>query len=117
MTITDPARRPSRRHIGRGSGGTSSTIRSAVGDKLRDARETRGLDLHRVERDTKIRIKFLAALEDGEFTELPGDVYARGFLRNYATYLGLDADEMEEQWREEAGSATPALPTFVGPQP
>jgi hypothetical protein len=75
------------------------------------------VDLHRVERDTKIRSKYLAALEDGEFTELPGDVYARGFLRNYATYLGLDADEIEEEWREEAGSVGPVRPTFVGPQP
>jgi cytoskeletal protein RodZ len=70
-----------------------------------------------VERDTKIRLKFLAALEDGEFTELPGDVYARGFLRNYATYLGLDADQIEEEWRSEAGAATPLRPTFAGPQP
>ena len=66
---------------------------------MRDAREAKGVDLFRVERDTKIRSKFLAALEDGDFADLPGDVYARGFLRNYASYLGLDADEVEEEWR------------------
>jgi cytoskeletal protein RodZ len=93
------------------------TVRSEVGETLRDARENRGVDLHRVERDTKIRLKFLAALEDGEFTELPGDVYARGFLRNYATYLGLDADQIEEEWRSEAGAATPVRPTFAAPRP
>jgi cytoskeletal protein RodZ len=75
------------------------------------------VDLHRVERDIKIRLKFLAALEDGEFSELPGDVYARGFLRNYATYLGLDADQIEEEWRSEAGAAAPIRPAFAGPRP
>jgi cytoskeletal protein RodZ len=71
----------------------------------------------RVERDTKIRAKYLGALEDGDFSDLPGDVYARGFLRNYATYLGLDADEMEEEWREEAGHAAPVRANVIGPQP
>jgi cytoskeletal protein RodZ len=89
-----------------------------VGDRLRDAREAKGVDLFRVERDTKIRSKFLAALEDGDFADLPGDVYARGFLRNYASYLGLDADEVEEEWRREAGAMTPVRePAFVGPRP
>jgi cytoskeletal protein RodZ len=89
-----------------------------VGDRLRDAREAKGVDLFRVERDIKIRSKFLAALEDGDFADLPGDVYARGFLRNYASYLGLDADEVEEEWRREAGAATPVRElAFVGPRP
>jgi cytoskeletal protein RodZ len=89
-----------------------------VGDRLRDAREAKGVDLFRVERDTKIRHKFLAALEDGDFADLPGDVYARGFLRNYASYLGLDSDEVEEEWRREVGSTTPVRePAFVGPRP
>jgi cytoskeletal protein RodZ len=88
-----------------------------VGEKLREAREVRGVDLFRVERDTKIRAKYLGALEDGDFSDLPGDVYARGFLRNYSTYLGLDPDEMEEQWRDEAGHAAPVRPNVIGPQP
>jgi len=91
--------------------------RSPVGERLRDARERRGLDLYRAERDTKIRAKFLAAMEDGEFADLPGDVYTRGFLRNYATYLDLDPDEIEEGWRGEAGEIRPLMPTMVGPQP
>jgi len=70
-----------------------------------------------VERDTKIRVKYLSALEDGEFTELPGDVYTRGFLRNYASYLGLDADQIEEAWHEEAGSRPARQALVVGPQP
>jgi hypothetical protein len=118
MTTPNPTRRPSRRAVGhRVLGASGQDGRSPVGEKLRDAREISGVDLFRVERDTKIRSKFLAALEDGDFVDLPGDVYARGFLRNYATYLGLDADEIEEEWRDEAGHAAPVLPTIVGPQP
>jgi hypothetical protein len=65
------------------------------------------LDLFRVERDTKIRVKYLAAMEQGEFSELPADVYARGFLRNYASYLGLDPDEAESEWRR--GNVVPTV--------
>ena len=119
MTGSFPTRRPPRRTIGhKGATGSGRGSRSTVGDRLRDAREARGVDLFRVERDTKIRHKFLAALEDGDFADLPGDVYARGFLRNYASYLGLDADEIEEEWRREAGSTPPVRePAFVGPRP
>jgi cytoskeletal protein RodZ len=113
-----PTTRPSRHGAGhRGAASSAQATRSAVGEKLREAREIRGVDLFRVERDTKIRTKFLSALENGDFADLPGDVYARGFLRNYATYLGMDADELEEEWREEAGQAAPIKPIIVGPQP
>ena len=113
-----PTTRPSRHGAGhRGPASSAQATRSAVGEKLREAREIRGVDLFRVERDTKIRTKFLSALENGDFADLPGDVYARGFLRNYATYLGMDADELEEEWREEAGQVTPVKPIIVGPQP
>ena len=119
MTDSFPTRRPPRRTIGHKAVTASGrSNRSSVGDRLRDAREAKGVDLFRVERDTKIRSKFLAALEDGDFADLPGDVYARGFLRNYASYLGLDADEVEEEWRREAGATTPVREqAFVGPRP
>ncbi len=119
MTGGFPTRRPPRRTIGhRGVTGSGRSSRSTVGDRLRDAREAKGVDLFRVERDTKIRHKFLGALEDGDFADLPGDVYARGFLRNYASYLGLDADEVEEEWRREVGATMPVRePAFVGPRP
>jgi cytoskeletal protein RodZ len=119
MTSTRPTRRPGRRMIGQRTphAGTGLDGRSAVGERLRDAREIRGVDLYRVERDTKIRHKFLADLEEGDFADLPGDVYTRGFLRNYATYLGLDADEIEAEWRREAGGSGPVSALIVGPQP
>ena len=118
MTSSKPTARPSRRSLGhRANAAPNMNGRSAVGDRLRDERESRGVDLFRVERDTKIRTRYLAALEDGDFTDLPGDVYARGFLRNYATYLGLDPDEIEDEWRAEAGHAQPVRPMITGPQP
>ena len=79
----------------------------------------KGVDLHRAERDTKIRAKHLAALESGDYTELPGTVYARGFLRNYATYLGLDAEEVLADWRVEQEAVAPLVrePIAMPPQP
>ncbi len=119
MTSTRPSRRQGRRMIGQRTGRAGAGLdgRSAVGERLRDAREIRGVDLYRVERDTKIRHKFLADLEEGDFADLPGDVYTRGFLRNYATYLGLDPDEIEEEWRRESGGSGPVSALIVGPQP
>jgi cytoskeletal protein RodZ len=64
-----------------------------LGDTLRDARQARGISLETAERETKIRAKYISALEDDNLAGLPGPVYARGFLRNYAAYLGLDPDD------------------------
>lgn len=64
-----------------------------LGQWLREAREAKGLSLAQVEEATRIRQKYLAALESGRREELPGDVPTRGFLRNYALYLGLNPDE------------------------
>jgi cytoskeleton protein RodZ len=63
-----------------------------LGEVLRAAREAKGVDLPRVERETKIRERYLSALERGEYRELPGAVYTKGFLRNYGAYLGLDPE-------------------------
>ncbi len=120
-SINPPRRAATRRPVGyrggRGSLSGGGNGRSPVGEQLRQAREGKGFDLHRVERDTKIRIKYLEALESGDFADLPGDVYARGFLRNYATYLGLDADDIVDEWRREAGAPEPLRPALAGPQP
>ena len=77
-------------------------------ERLLAARERKGVDLYRAERDTKIRARYLAALERGDYRELPGAVYTKGFLRNYALYLGLDPDEVLLQWRRERGDAARA---------
>lgn len=86
-------------------------------ERLYAARERKGVDLYRAERDTKIRAKYLAALERGDWKELPGAVYTKGFLRNYALYLGLDAEEVVGQWRRERGDAAAQQPSIVVPRP
>jgi hypothetical protein len=72
-----------------------------VGDILKEARKGKDLTFNKIEEDTKIRAKFLQALEQGEYDKIPGEVYVKGFLRNYATYLGLDPMVMLEKYRQE----------------
>ncbi len=61
-----------------------------IGPALREARERRGLAYSQVEADTAIRSRYIRALEEEQFGILPGPTYAKGFLRAYAEYLGLD---------------------------
>ena len=66
----------------------------SIGEKLRLAREQHTYTLEQVARDTNVSRRFLQALEDEDFSVFPGETYAMGFLRTYAEYLGLDADEL-----------------------
>ncbi len=68
-----------------------------LGARLRAAREEQGLSLAEAEQATRIRRAFLEAIEEGRLEDLPGDVYARGFTRNYAHYLGMDPDTLLEE--------------------
>jgi cytoskeletal protein RodZ len=86
-------------------------------ERLLAARERKGVDLYRAERDTKIRARYLAALERGDYRELPGAVYTKGFLRNYALYLGLDPDEVLLQWRRERGDPREPQAVIAVPRP
>jgi hypothetical protein len=61
-----------------------------IGNSLREARLRQGLDFPDVERATKIRPKYLRALEDEQFEILPAQTYVKGFLSTYAEFLGLD---------------------------
>src|SRR5437773_10032286 len=61
-----------------------------IGTSLREARLRQGLDFPELEQATKIRGKYLRALEDEQFDLLPAQTYVKGFLRSYAEYLGLD---------------------------
>lgn len=99
-----------------GASGASSAVPS-LPERLYAARERKGVDLYRAERDTKIRARYLGALERGDYRELPGAVYTKGFLRNYALYLGLDPEEILGQWRRERGDVGPATPVIVVPRP
>jgi cytoskeletal protein RodZ len=70
-----------------------------IGDTLREARMRQQLDIADVEARTKIRAKYLRALENEEFGLLPGSTFARTFLRTYAEVLGLDPHVLVEEYR------------------
>jgi cytoskeletal protein RodZ len=61
-----------------------------IGNSLREARTRRSIDFNQAEQATKIRARYLRALEDERFEQLPSQTYVKGFLRTYADYLGLD---------------------------
>ena len=88
-----------------------------LGTVLRTAREARFIDLVRVERDTKIRARYLTALEQGDYRDLPGSVYTRGFIRNYGLYLGLDPEYLVDLYRLETGVGVerPRMPSARRP--
>ena len=69
-----------------------------IGERLRNAREAKGLTLAVAETLTRIRATYLAALEEEQFDRLPGAAYARGYLRTYALALGLDPDDLMEAY-------------------
>src|SRR2546425_10828684 len=71
-----------------------ATMSSPLGETLRRARLSKNVTFEDAERVTRIRREYLEALEREDFTKLPAPVYARGFLRSYAGYLGLDPGEL-----------------------
>lgn len=86
-----------------------------VGDELRSRRESLGLTLHNVEVATKIRGHYLRAIETSDFTHLPNDIYSRGFVRQYADYLGLSGQDIVKRYKQERG--VQFTPQPVKPRP
>ncbi len=118
MTTHDHARRAAQEGIRFGAGERDAGDPGpGLPDRLAAARERKGVDLVRAERDTKIRVRYLSALESGDYRDLPGAVYTKGFLRNYAIYLGLDPEDVLRQWRRERGEGTAPEPAIVPPRP
>jgi cytoskeleton protein RodZ len=78
-----------------------------IGRQLREAREAKSLTLNQVSRDIRIRTRYLHALESGNLGELPSAVHVRGFLRSYADFLGLNAEELLDALRQQ-GESTPS---------
>jgi cytoskeleton protein RodZ len=70
-----------------------------IGSTLREARVRRNLTLQQVEEDTKIRVKYVQAMENEDFDIMPGPTYVKGFLRTYAEYLGLDPEVIIGEYR------------------
>ena len=105
-----------------------------IGERLVQAREERGRTLEDAERDTRISRRYLQALEDEQFELIPAPVYARGFLRSYSQYLGLNPQELialfprddylaagEERPRatmeKPLSGDVPSRPVWGGPRP
>jgi cytoskeletal protein RodZ len=85
-----------------------------LGQLLRQERERRDIPLDRIEEATRIRAAQLRAIEDDRLEALPAEAYARGFVRTYAEYLGLNGDDVvaifNEQWNRSARRAESAPP-------
>src|SRR4051794_32907439 len=84
-----------------------------IGATLREARMRAKIDIIEVERATKIRAKYLRAIENEEWSLLPGATFTKSFLRTYAEYLGLDArlliDEYKARYEQIAPDQIPPL--------
>ena len=82
-----------------------------IGNSLREARLRQGLDFPELEQATKIRARYLRALEEEQFDQLPAPTYVKGFLRSYADYLGLDGQLYVDEYnsRYVVGEEEPVL--------
>lgn len=95
--------------------GTVVAAGPAVGGRLAEARQAQSLTAAEVARQLKLSVWQVEALEAGRFEQLPGPVFVRGFIRNYARLLRLDPNEL---LREAGGSVTqPVTPAAVAPSP
>ena len=81
-----------------------------VGDILRREREKQGLSILDVEQETSIRALYLEAIEKGQYDVLPGDVYTKGFIRNYAKMLNLDGAALAQEYNSERNIQVPQQP-------
>jgi len=89
-----------------------------VGGILQEARIAKKISLAEVERATKIRVKFLEGIEKDDYTALPSLSYAKGFVKNYAEYLGIDSAKVLAFFRRQTidapkSSLLPKTPTVV----
>jgi transcriptional regulator with XRE-family HTH domain len=81
-----------------------------LGQYLRSAREARGIDLHEAAQQTRIGITYLKALEEEDFSRLPGEVFVRGFLKNYGKYLQLEESQVMRKYAESRAPKSEAGP-------
>ena len=77
-----------------------------VGDILRKERENQRMTIQEIEEGTSIRASYIEAIESGEYDKMPGRVYAKGFIKNYANFLNLNGDEIVKQFMEEVTPVT-----------
>lgn len=82
---------------------TEITPTETLGEKLKRIRGDLKLSLDDVERATKIRKKYLKAIESNDYSSLPADVYMRGFLKNYSKILGISEEKVLDMYKKERG--------------
>ncbi|WP_125606993.1 helix-turn-helix domain-containing protein [Lapidilactobacillus bayanensis] len=78
-----------------------------VGKRLRSARIEKGYTLDDLQQITKIQKRYLLALEQGKFAELPGEFYVRGFIKQYAATVGLDSEQMVQDYEDQTPVTRP----------
>src|ERR1035441_6582593 len=83
-----------------------------VGETLRRERLNRHLDLQEISRELKISTRFLQAIENDQYDKLPGGVFAKSFVRQYARLLGLDEEEIAARMQQAMGPVE-EIPQFV----
>jgi len=88
-----------------------------TGSQLRAAREAQGLTLEQVFKATRIKVSFLEAIEANQFQALPGPVQARGFVRSYANFLGLDGEQLASALDADKSAKSDVRPMPVAPTP
>jgi cytoskeletal protein RodZ len=92
----------------------------SIGTYLRRERELRQISLEELVQTTRVPLRMLQRIEEDRFAELPGEVFARGFLRSYARALGLDADALLERFardqKPEKRNDTPLLAALQSPE-
>jgi cytoskeletal protein RodZ len=84
-----------------------------IGHILREARENKGLTVEDVQAQIRINARYLTALENGQYSALPTPVHARGFLRNYARFLGLDPQPLLDRYQVGQGQDARLTPRAV----
>src|SRR5437763_11842273 len=70
----------------------------SIGEKLRLARETRGIALREISEQTRISMRYLEAIENDDYRHLPGGIFNRSFIRAYAKFIGYDEHEAMEEY-------------------
>lgn len=103
--------------LGFGSGDSSGADVARVGEELASSRLALGLTVEEMATRLRIRRPYLEALEEGRLRDLPGPAYATGFVRAYATALGLDADEMVRRFRDLSGAVANQKTELIFPEP
>ena len=80
-----------------------------IGEILRKEREKQRMTIQDIEDGTSIRAAYIEAIESGDYDKMPGRVYAKGFVKNYANFLNLNAEEIVKQFMEEVSPPAPVV--------